>query len=57
MRIDNRDNNELRDIVINRNIQFQSDGSCIISLGNTQVVCAVRYENKVPPFLKGFWKG
>ena len=57
MRIDNRDNNDLRDIVINKNIQFQSDGSCIISLGNTQVVCAVRYENKVPPFLKGSGKG
>ena len=50
MRIDNRDNNELRDIVINKNIQFQSDGSCIISLGNTQVVCAVRYENKYRHF-------
>jgi ribonuclease PH len=57
MRIDNRENNDLRDIVINKNIQFQSDGSCIISLGNTQVVCAVRYENKVPPFLKGSGKG
>ena len=57
MRIDNRDNNELRDIVINKNIQFQSDGSCIISLWNTKLVCAVRYENKVPPFLKGSGKG
>ena len=57
MRIDNRNNNELRKISIENNIQYQSDGSCLISLGNTQVVCAVRFENKVPHFLKGTGQG
>ena len=57
MRPDKRDNNQLRKINVVKNVQLQSDGSCLISLGNTQVICAVRYENKVPSFLKGSGQG
>lgn len=57
MRSDKRDNNQLRKISVVKNVQLQSDGSCLISLGNTQVICAVRYENRVPSFLKGSGQG
>ena len=57
MRPDKRDNNQLRKINVVKNVQLQSDGSCLISLGNTQVICAVRYENRVPSFLKGSGQG
>jgi ribonuclease PH len=57
LRLDKRDNNQLRKINVVKNVQLQSDGSCLISLGNTQVICAVRYENRVPSFLKGSGQG
>jgi ribonuclease PH len=57
LRPDKRDNNQLRKINVVKNVQLQSDGSCLISLGNTQVICAVRYENRVPSFLKGSGQG
>jgi|TARA_B110000116_G_scaffold37224_1_gene29336 ribonuclease PH len=57
LRSDKRDNNQLRKISVVKNVQLQSDGSCLISLGNTQVICAVRYENRVPSFLKGSGQG
>lgn len=57
MRPDKRDDNQLRKINVVKNVQLQSDGSCLISLGNTQVICAVRYENRVPSFLKGSGQG
>jgi len=57
LRPDKRDDNQLRKINVVKNVQLQSDGSCLISLGNTQVICAVRYENRVPSFLKGSGQG
>ena len=57
MRSDNRKDNEIRELHILKDMQEQSDGSCMISLGNTRVLCAVRFDNKVPLFLRGSGEG
>lgn len=57
MRSDNRKDNERRELHILKDVQEQSDGSCLISLGNTRVLCAVRFDNKVPLFLRGTGEG
>jgi ribonuclease PH len=53
MRRDNRKNDELRNISIETGILKNSDGSCIIKYGNTEVICSATIENKLPPFLRG----
>ena len=57
MRADNRKDNERRELHVLKDVQEQSDGSCLISLGNTRVLCAVRFDNKVPLFLRGTGEG
>ena len=57
MRSDNRKDNEIRELHVLKDVQEQSDGSCLISLGNTKVLCAVRFDNKVPLFLRGSGEG
>ena len=57
MRSDNRKDNERRELHVLKDVQEQSDGSCLISLGNTRVLCAVRFDNKVPVFLRGTGEG
>lgn len=57
MRSDNRKDNEIRELHILKDVQEQSDGSCMISLGNTRVLCAVRFDSKVPLFLRGSGEG
>ena len=57
MRTDNRKDNERRELHVLKDVQEQSDGSCLISLGNTRVLCAVRFDNKVPLFLRGTGEG
>lgn len=47
----------LRPFSVQYNIQNHADGSVLISMGNTQVLCAVCVEDKVPPFLTGRGKG
>ncbi|MEM8593767.1 MAG: ribonuclease PH [Pseudomonadota bacterium] len=48
-----RQPNELRDTHIERNINIHAEGSCLISIGNTKVMCMVSIEKGVPRFLKG----
>tara|TARA_B100000809_G_C15133784_1_gene529658 strand:+ start:316 stop:1020 length:705 start_codon:yes stop_codon:yes gene_type:complete len=57
LRADNRKDNERRELHVLKDVQEQSDGSCLISLGNTRVLCAVRFDNKVPLFLRGTGEG
>ncbi|SDO37352.1 ribonuclease PH [Desulforhopalus singaporensis] len=52
MRNDNRTNEEMRRAVIERGIQPQADGSVLIRMGNTHVICGVSVEENVPPFLR-----
>ena len=57
MRKNNRKNNELRPVFIERGFQPQADASVLIKMGNTHVLCAVTVEESVPPFLKDTGKG
>jgi len=52
-RIDGRDNNELRPVRIALGYQAFAEGSVLIELGQTRVVCSVSLEERVPHFLKG----
>ncbi len=52
MRLDGRANNALRDVKITRNFIDTAEGSVLIELGKTRVICTASIEEKVPPFLK-----
>lgn len=53
MRHDQRKNNELREIRIERDILKHPEGSVLVSFGDTKVICAATFEDRVPPFLRG----
>lgn len=57
MRPDGRKFDELRDIKITRNYLKSAEGSVLIEMGDTKVICAASIENKVPPFLRDMNKG
>jgi ribonuclease PH len=52
MRPDGRQDNEIREVKITRNFITTAEGSVLIELGNTRVICNATIEEKVPPFLK-----
>jgi ribonuclease PH len=54
---DGRALNQLRDIKMTPGYQKYAEGSVLIEMGNTHVLCAVTLEDRVPPFLKGTGKG
>ncbi|MBQ5745962.1 MAG: ribonuclease PH, partial [Selenomonadales bacterium] len=57
MRIDNRQADELRPVRITRNYLKYAEGSALIEVGNTRVLCAATIEERVPSFLKGSGEG
>ncbi|RJQ44171.1 MAG: ribonuclease PH, partial [Nitrospiraceae bacterium] len=52
MRTDGRKADELRNLKITGNFLNTAEGSVLIELGGTKVICAASIENKVPFFLK-----
>ena len=48
---------ELRPVKFTLNYQSFAEGSVLIELGKTRVICAVSIEDRVPPFLKGSGTG
>ena len=52
-RPDGRRVDELRKLKITTHYQQFAEGSCLIEIGRTRVLCAASVEEKVPPFLKG----
>jgi ribonuclease PH len=56
-RIDNRADNELRPVRIILEYQSFAEGSALIELGKTRVLCSVSMDERVPPFLKGGGQG
>ncbi len=56
-RLDGRANDELRPVKITPGFQPYAEGSALIELGNTRVICAVSVEDRVPAFLKGQGSG
>lgn len=57
MRSDGRNNNELRKIDIQMNFLKNAEASCLVSFGNTRVICTASCSEGVPPFLIGHSKG
>ena len=53
MRNFNRKQNQLRIIDIQEDINKNADGSCLISFGDTKVLCTAVIEDTVPKWLKG----
>ena len=56
-RIDGRRPDSLRPLKIEVGYLSYAEGSALISLGNTIVLCAVSVEDRQPPFLRGTTKG
>ncbi|MEA3485234.1 MAG: ribonuclease PH [Candidatus Aerophobetes bacterium] len=56
-RRDKRANDELRPVKIERNFAKYAQGSTLISLGNTKVICTAMVEERVPFFLRGSGQG
>lgn len=56
-RTQGRGNNELRPVRITRGYTQVPEGSVLIEIGKTMVLCTASIEEKVPPFLKGTGKG
>ena len=57
MRIDKRRNDHVRHTKITRNYIKHAEGSVLIEVGDTKVICTASIEDKVPPFLKGSGEG
>ncbi len=51
-RFDGRSPNQLRPITIERNYIPHAEGSCLISVGKTRVICTATVEEKVPSWMK-----
>ena len=57
MRSDGRTKSELRKVKITRNYISAAEGSVLIEVGNTKVICTASIEEKVPAFLRDQKKG
>lgn len=57
MRSDERQPIQLRPIQIDTNYLIHPEGSVLITVGNTKVICTASIEEKVPPFMRGQGKG
>ena len=57
MRSDQRRPDQLRPVRIQPNFLATAEGSALIELGNTRVLCAATVEETVPSFLRGSGKG
>lgn len=57
MRDNGRHNDRIRDLKISRGFLKYPEGSVLVEMGETKVICGVSIEEKVPPFLKNTGKG
>jgi ribonuclease PH len=53
MRSDGRTAGQMRPVTIQRHVLRGAEGSVMIEMGNTKLLCTATIEEKVPPFLKG----
>ena len=56
-RIDGRANDELRPTTITPGFQEFAEGSVLVEVGKTRVICSASVEERVPSFLRGQGKG
>jgi ribonuclease PH len=57
VRTDGRAANELRPVKITPDFLTYAEGSVLIEMGNTRVICAASLEERVPPFLRNTGQG
>jgi ribonuclease PH len=57
MRIDQRQPAQMRPVKVQTDYLLTAEGSALIEVGNTRVLCAASVEETVPPFLRGSGKG
>ena len=53
MRPSGRKLDEMRSVYIETNITKHAEGSCLIKIGDTHVICTATLEERVPTFIKG----
>ena len=56
-RSNNRNPNELREIIIEPNINVHAEGSVLVSFGNTKVICTASIDTNVPRWMRGSDEG
>ena len=56
-RIDGRRSDEIRNTRITPGYQSFAEGSALIEMGHTKVICAATIEERVPPWMRGQGKG
>ncbi|MEO9865650.1 MAG: ribonuclease PH [Yoonia sp.] len=52
MRPSGRQTNEMREVSIETGVTIHAEGSCLIKVGNTHVLCTATVDEKVPPFMR-----
>ena len=57
MRPSGRAPNALRDVSLTTGFARHAEGSCLIRMGGTEVLCAASVEARIPPFLRGTGMG
>jgi len=57
MRQDGRNTKQLRPVTIETNYLVHPEGSVLITVGQTKVICTATIEERVPPFLRNQGKG
>lgn len=57
MRHRGRPSDKIRDLRINKSFLKYPEGSVLVEMGDTKVICGVSIEEKVPPFLKNSGRG
>src|ERR1700760_3016399 len=57
MRIDHREASQMRPVKITTDYLMTAEGSVLIEVGNTRVLCSASVEDSVPGFLRGTGKG
>ncbi|MBA4491017.1 ribonuclease PH [Paracoccus sp. S1E-3] len=57
MRPSGRNLSEMRPISIETGVMRHAEGSCLIKVGGTHVLCSASIEEKAPPFLRGTGQG
>jgi ribonuclease PH len=57
MRVDQRNPGQMRPVKITTDYLMTAEGSVLIEVGNTRVLCAASIEDTVPGFLRGSGKG
>jgi ribonuclease PH len=57
IRLDGRAADAVRDTRITADFTMHAEGSILIEVGRTRVICTASIEDRVPPFLRGTGKG